>query len=149
MRHIRRAMRSTSGDLAQQAAQIERQVAQVEHIMHGSRQRDQIVPHFTHAIQKCREAVVGLRYAAKVSEEWAVAAVGGGAGSAPSEGSAEPESVAKATSVSNEHDGIDDGADHEWALDSAFDNQHESSPASGRDNFGGCLALQTSLPHRC
>jgi hypothetical protein len=70
MLSIARLMRGTSGDLGQQASQIERQLALVEQMMGGSRGGDRIVSLYAHAIQRCKEAVVGLRHAVKVSEEW-------------------------------------------------------------------------------
>jgi uncharacterized protein YukE len=69
MRGIATMMRSTSGDLMQQVSQMERQLAQVEQIMRGSRDRHRIVSFYVEAIQKTKGAVAALRHAAKLSEE--------------------------------------------------------------------------------
>jgi hypothetical protein len=94
MRAIAAMMHRTSGDLTQEVSQIARQLADLEQAMRGSRHRDQIVPHFEQAVKASKEAIAGLRHAAKLSEDWAATAAGGGGPSSRSDttgGSPEPE----------------------------------------------------------
>jgi hypothetical protein len=94
MRAIAAMMHRTSGDLTQEVSQIARQLADLEQAMRGSRHRDQIVPHFEQAVKASKEAIAGLRHAAKLSEDWAATAAGGGGGASSSQARHLPQSEA-------------------------------------------------------